>query len=80
MADVEITESLVRITRLSIPSPATRRQMNDLMRMADTRYLAEHEGDPHLRDGVPYDDAWTIDYDGAGRLVIEIPSVNLETR
>jgi hypothetical protein len=69
--DVEQKQYQQTVHELRIPEPATRRQIEDLRILVDRKYLELHKDDPHLRDGVPYDDAWTVSAE-SGYLVVRM--------
>jgi hypothetical protein len=71
MSDVEENQYQQTVYELSIPEPATARQVSDLIMFATQRYLELHKDDPHLRDGVPYDDAYMLSAE-SGKLVVRM--------
>jgi hypothetical protein len=69
--DVEQKQYQQTVHELRIPEPATSTQLGELVESANRKYLELHKDDPHLADGVPYDDAWTISAE-SGYLVVRM--------
>ena len=63
MSNVSSREKLVRTIEVTVPNPAARRDVWDLLRVADQKYRELHPNDPHIAgDHDLYDDAYMVEF------------------